>query len=236
MRRIIMLVTMAGRRLAVDGVPLIDSRYARRVLVLSATLTAAMVVGLLAYAPSVRADVACDPSLPNFCAEKTATPDPVKVGEPLTFTIRGYCTPDRINCGRFASGGMTDTLPEGLEFVRASATGYGGPVFGNPPQPTCTFSESDRTVTCAPLAFWFDLPSGTAVPFVATIEVTPTECATFTNTANVAGQLVSETFTVVGCGPTVPTTKEECKKGGWSNLRWPDQGTCIGAWNNQNRP
>jgi subtilisin-like proprotein convertase family protein len=33
-----------------------------------------------------------------------------------------------------------------------------------------------------------------------------------------------------------PTTKEECKKGRWSNLGWPDQGTCISAWNNQNRP
>jgi hypothetical protein len=75
MRGIIMLVTLAGRRLAADGVPFIDSRYARRVLVLSATLTVAMVVGLLGYAPSARADVACDPSLPNFCMEKTATPD-----------------------------------------------------------------------------------------------------------------------------------------------------------------
>jgi hypothetical protein len=60
MRGIIMLVTMAGRRLAADGVPLIGSRYARSLLVLSATLTAAMVVGLLAYAPSARADVTCD--------------------------------------------------------------------------------------------------------------------------------------------------------------------------------
>jgi hypothetical protein len=233
MRRIIMLVTMAGRRLAVDGVPLIDSRYARRVLVLSATLTAAMVVGLLGYAPSARADVACAPDLPNFCAEKTATPDPVKVGEPLTFTIRGYCTPT-INCGRFAFSGMTDTLPEGLEFVRASATGFSGPELGDPPQPTCTFSESDRTVTCAPVAFFFDIPSGTAVPFVATIEVTPTECGTFTNTANVATQLVSETFTVEGC-PTTPATKDLCKKGRWEALGWPDQGTCITAVN-QNRP
>jgi hypothetical protein len=198
MRGIIMLVAMAGRRLAVDGVPLIDSRYARRLLVLSATLTAAMVVGLLGYAPSARADVACDPDLPNFCAEKTATPDPVKVGEPLTFTIREYCTAT-INCGGFRSAGMTDTLPEGLDFDSASATGFSGPEFGNPPQPTCTFSESDRTVTCGPIAFWFDIPSGTAVPFVATIEVIPRECGTFTNTANVGGRLVSETFTVEGC-------------------------------------
>lgn len=35
--------------------------------------------------------------------------------------------------------------------------------------------------------------------------------------------------------PVVPMTKEECKKGGWSDLGWPDQGTCISAVN-QNRP
>jgi hypothetical protein len=232
MRRIIMLVTVAGWRLAADGVPFIDSRYARRLLVLSATLTAAMLVGLLGYATPSRADVTCDPSSPTFCVEKTATPDPVKVGEPLTFTIREYCTAT-INCGGFRSAGMTDTLPEGLDFDSASATGFSGPELGNPPQPTCTFSESDRTVTCSPVAFWFD-QEGTDVPFVATIKVIPRECGTFINTANVAGQEVSETFTVVQCPPP---TKEECKKGGWSNpaLGFPDQGTCVSAWNRQNR-
>jgi uncharacterized repeat protein (TIGR01451 family) len=232
MRSIIMLVALAGRRLAADGVLFTGSRYARRLLLLSATLTAAMVVGLLAYAPSARADVTCDELDGGaFCSEKTASPDPAQVGEPLTFTIRGYCTAT-INCGRFALAGMTDTLPEGLEFVSASATGFSGPELGNQPQPTC--SESEGTVTCAPLAFWFD-QEGTDVPFVATIKVIPGQCGTFTNTADVAGQLVSETFTVEGCGPTTPATKDLCKKGGWKALGWPDQGTCISAVN-QNRP
>jgi uncharacterized repeat protein (TIGR01451 family) len=235
MRGIIMLVTLAGRRLAADGVPLIGSRYARRVLVLSATLTAAMVVGLLTYTPSARADVTCRPEqiLKDFCTEKTASADTVQVGEPLTFTIRGYCTPTLINCGSFSSVGMKDTLPKGLDFDSASATGFSGPELGNPPQPTC--SESEGTVTCAPVAFWFDIPSGTAVPFVATIEVIPRQCGTFTNTAQISGfPSVSETFTVVQCPPP---TKEECKKGGWSNpaLGFPDQGTCVSAWNRQNR-
>jgi subtilisin-like proprotein convertase family protein len=35
--------------------------------------------------------------------------------------------------------------------------------------------------------------------------------------------------------PTTPTTKNDCKKGGWKALGWPDQGTCITAVN-QNRP
>jgi hypothetical protein len=70
------------------------------------------------------------------------------------------------------------------------------------------------------------------VPFVATIEVIPTQCGTFTNTASMAfGLSVSETFTVVGC---VPTTKAQCKNGGWRAFGYPDQGTCITAVN-QNR-
>ena len=216
MRRILLLVTVAGRRLAADGVPFIGSRYARRVLVLSATLTAVMIVGLLGYATSSRADVLCTG---GYCIEKTATPDPVKVGENLTFTIRGFCT--FVGCLQVL-GEVRDTLPAaaGLEFVSASATGNSNP--------TC--SESAGTVTCAPFTYSF------ATPFEATIEVIPRECGTFTNTAtDVGGDSASETFTVVGCGPTVPTTKEQCKKGGWKDLGWPDQGSCITAFN-ENRP
>jgi hypothetical protein len=32
-----------------------------------------------------------------------------------------------------------------------------------------------------------------------------------------------------------PTTKADCKKGGWRNFGFPDQGTCITAFN-ENRP
>ena len=231
MRRITLLLgTAAGRRLAGDGGPSIGSGYAKKVLVLSATLTAAMVVGLLAFSNSARADVACD-LRGDVCLEKTATPDPATVGEPLTFTITGFCTTD--NCGAVSTteSGLTDTLPAGLEFVSASATGYGGPIFGNQPQPTC--SESAGTVTCTPVSYFFDTEAGTEVPFVATIEVIPTQCGTFTNTASLPDfpQSVSETFTVVGC---VPTTKAQCKNGGWRDFGYPDQGTCITAVN-QNR-
>ena len=227
-----MLVTVAGRRLAADGVPFIGSRYARRLLVLSATLTAAMVMGLLGYATSARADVACEQiGTGSFCLGKTASPDPVEVGEPLTFTIRGYCTvpTEPYSCGQHVPSGLTDTLPAGLEFVSASATGYDGEIFGYPPQPTC--SESAGTVTCAPVAYYFDTEFGIAVPFVATIEVIPRQCGTFTNTASLLGQSVSETCTVEGC---VPTTKAQCKNGGWRDYGNLDQGTCISAVN-QNR-
>jgi len=216
MRRLIMLVTVAGRSLAADSVPFIGSRYARRVLVLSATLTAAILVGLLGYATSSRADVACS----GTCMEKTASADPVKVGDQLTFTIRGFCEAGQ-GCFFRDPFGVTDTLPEGLEFVSATATGLNNP--------TC--SHSAGTVTCAP--FFFDNES----TFEATITVIPRECGTFTNTATDVsfGDSVSETFTVEGCVPPTPMTKADCKKGGWEDFGYPDQGTCISDVNRRNR-
>jgi len=227
-----MLGTAVGRRLAADGLPFISSRYARRLLVLSATLTAALAVGLLAFATSAHADVACGPS-GHFCLEKTATPDPVEVGETLTFTITGFCTTG--NCERRSSLGLTDTLPEGVEFVSATATGYGGTELFPIPQPTC--SESAGTVTCAPVNFRFDEEDGTEIPFVATIEVIPTQCGTFTNTASYVlepedlpdpGDSVSATFTVE-CPPTFPTSEEQCKEGGYAQFGFENQGRCIKA-------
>jgi uncharacterized repeat protein (TIGR01451 family) len=221
MKRIIMLVTLAGRRLAADGVPFIDSRHARRLLVLGAMLTAAMVVGLLGYATSARADADC--LLDSYCLEKTVSADPAQVGEPLTFTIRGFCGPAAPDCVVINDEPVRDTLPAGLDFVSASATGNGNP--------TCTFSESDRTVSCSPFNF------RRGQPFEATIEVIPRECGTFTNTATAppgVGGPVSETFTVE-CPPPLPTTKEQCKKGGWEDFGYPDQGTCISDVNRRNR-
>src|SRR5918992_5636657 len=105
MRRIMFWDTAAGRRLAADCGPLTGSRYASRVLVLSATLTAVMVVGLVAFATSARADVVCQE---GHCWEKTATPDPVMVGEPLTFAIRGFCDPSTLDsfCSLYTPGGF----------------------------------------------------------------------------------------------------------------------------------
>jgi uncharacterized repeat protein (TIGR01451 family) len=214
MKRILLLLaTVAGRRQAADGVAFIGSRYARRVLVLSAALTAAMVVGLLGYANSSRADVTCDRVF--FCMEKTSTPDPVTVGKTLTFTIRAFCATE---CA-FSSEGIRDPLPAGLDFVSASATGQDNP--------TCTFSESARTVTCAPVVY------STGEPFEATIKVTPSECGTFTNTATdiTFGNSASDTFKV-NC---LPTEKADCKKGGWKDFGFPDQGSCITAIN-ETRP
>jgi hypothetical protein len=222
MRRIIMLVALAARRLAADGVPFIDSRYARRVLVLSATLTAVMVVGLLGYATSSRADVPCNG---EFCIEKTSTPDPVKVGEPLTFTISVFCVPGTSCSNPIQFGGVQDTLPTGLlEFGSASVTG------GRDPNARCVPLEvsTGTLVDCSPVTFNQD------TPFVATIEVIPKQCGTFPNTAAFLSLSASETYTVVQC---VPMTKEQCKNGGWSDpeFAFPNQGTCVSAVNRQNR-
>jgi hypothetical protein len=215
-KRILLLFTVAGRRLAADGVAFSGSRYARRMLVLSATLTAAILVGLLGYATSSRADVVCG----GICMEKTASADPVKVGDQLTFTIRGFCEPGQ-SCLQSGPFELTDTLPAGLEFVSATATG--------PNNPTC--SHSAGTVTCAPYNF------DNASPFEATITVIPRECGTFTNTATEPffGDSVSETFTVEGCVPPTPMTKADCKKGGWKEFGYPDQGTCISDVNRRNQ-
>lgn len=219
-----LLVTVAGRMPAGDDVPFTGWRCAR-LLVLSATLTAFMVAWMLAFASSARADVACEELGDSyfFCLEKTATPDTVQVGESLTFTIRGFCTFPEENvsggCGLGNSQGLTDTLPAGLEFVSATATGV---------DPATTCSESAGTVTCAPVTFTNDPVAG-EVPFVAIIEVIPTQCGTFTNTATMNGggpPPVSETFTVVGC---FPTTKEQCKEGGYAQFGFENQGRCIKA-------
>jgi uncharacterized repeat protein (TIGR01451 family) len=226
MKRIIMLVTLAGRRLAADGVPFIDSRYARRVLVLSAMLTAAMVLVLLGYATPSRADVACLEGPNAYCLEKTASDDTVKVGEPLSFTIRLFCPPGT-SCSAGRDRFVEDTLPAGLELVSAAATGGTGSsprcfTLGN--QVLCGFAQDVR----------FDQDN----PFVVTIKVIPRQCGTFTNTAGWTGFFgavsASETFTVVGCPPP---TKEQCKNGGWSDpeFAFPNQGTCESTVNRQNR-
>jgi uncharacterized repeat protein (TIGR01451 family) len=177
-----------------------------------------MLVGLLGYANPSRADVACDPADPAFCMEKTVSSPSVKVGDTLTFTIRGFCAPG-LSCAQ--TSGLADTLPAGLEFVSASATGPG--------DPTC--SHSAGTVTCAPFAF------DNEASFEATVVVIPRKCGTFTNTATDVGfgNSASATFTVEGCVPTPPSDKADCKKGGWMAIGYPDQGTCISAVN-QNRP
>ncbi len=145
------------------------------------SLLGALVVagGGLALTPSARAQSTppqCDPSN-VFCIDKRVTPNPVQVGQPLTFEIELT-----ENIG-ITLVNVTDVLPPGVEFVSVS-----------PPPPACNLVGN--TVEC----FFILVRSQTI-----TIEVIPRECGTFTNTATAATPTTltvsdTEAFTVVGCG------------------------------------
>jgi len=40
---------------------------------------------------------------------------------------------------------------------------------------------------------------------------------------------------VVGCQPSLPTTKAKCKKGGFREFGYPDQDACVSDVNRRNR-
>jgi uncharacterized repeat protein (TIGR01451 family) len=94
---------------------------------------------------------------------KTAAPDPITVGSPLTYSLAVKST------GGPATGvTVTDVLPAGVTYGSATAS-----------QGSCT--ESARTVTCA----LGDLPAGGTA--TVTIVVTPNTPGTTSNTATVKG-------------------------------------------------
>ena len=91
----------------------------------------------------------------------------------------------------------------------------------------CTTREN--TVTCGSREF---TPTQ---PYTLTIVANTTECGTFTNTASAGVYSGSATYTVEGCPPQLPTTKQQCKKGDWKEFGYPDQGTCISDVNRRSR-
>jgi len=100
----------------------------------------------------------------DLAVTKTDSPDPVYVGENLTYTI------DVTNNGTSPATGvtMTDTLPTGVTYVSASST-----------KGTCSFSGTQVICTIGPMAV-SELET-------VTIIVTPTTPGTITNTANAFG-------------------------------------------------
>jgi uncharacterized repeat protein (TIGR01451 family) len=197
-------------------------RRRQAALVIAALLAVLLVsVAALLWTQQAKAQEPCSES---FCIDKTVNDSTPTVGQQITFTITERCFGDSsAECTAFAA--LVDTLPDGLSINSVDANA--------PLQPEYQCTTSGNTVTCPPNRI-----STPDQPFTLTIVATTgTECGEFTNMATKSsGQTAQASFTVEGCGPTIPTTKEECKKGGWSNLGWPDQGTCISAWNNQNRP
>jgi hypothetical protein len=193
-----------------------DAAMSRRPagLVIAALLAMLVVGGVLLFGMGKSAQAQSVPEPPctfQFCIDKTATPSTVSVGEPITFTITQRC-PGNGELGCIDGAPIVDTLPSdaGLTDVSVPAG--------------CTLSGT--TVTCTGGRFFTETR-----PFTLTIVATPTECGTFTNTASAGTDTGSVTFTV-NC---VPTTKEQCKKGGFRDFGYPDQGTCISDVNRRNR-
>jgi uncharacterized repeat protein (TIGR01451 family) len=129
-------------------------------------------LGLLALnALAMAAPVtAAPPSSTDLAITKVDSPDPVRVGSSLTYSIGVE------NRGPLAAGGVTvtDSLPKGVDFV--SATTSAG---------TC--AQQSRKVTCA----LGTIPFGGAVNYSGAVSVkivvTPRQAGTITNTATVKG-------------------------------------------------
>jgi len=157
---------------------------------LGASLVAA---GLLWVAPQVIAQAAAP-----ITVSKMASPNPVQIGQPLTFTIDvGPASPATLE-----PVVVTDTVPGSAKVTGATQQQFlNGAVVDTTP---CTVTSNtvscpDRDVTGA--------NSGLRTLRV-TIEATAEQCGTFTNTAEAAAQLAGTTvpasanFTVEGCaGP-----------------------------------
>jgi uncharacterized repeat protein (TIGR01451 family) len=109
-------------------------------------------------------DVSLVPQVADLGVAKTDDPDPVHVGQTLTYTIRVT------NDGPLVASGvtLTDTLPKNAGFGSATTT-----------QGSCTVKPTKRLVTCA-LGY-----VATGATITVTISVKPTSKGTITNTAEV---------------------------------------------------
>ena len=184
----------------------------RRTVVLSASAALAVlllgVAALLLWTPQAQAqEIPCNN---NLCIDKTADKSTVEVGQPITFTITERCIFGRACVD---SDPLVDQLPSGLTVDSVSRCGTSG-----------------NTVTCDGPRFIEQV-----APFQLIIVATTTECGTFTNTASAGENSGSATYTVEGCPPPLPTTKAQCKKGGFREFGYPDQGKCVSDVNRRNR-
>jgi uncharacterized repeat protein (TIGR01451 family) len=123
---------------------------------------------LAALAFSSAGTAAPTPGSADLRITKTDSPDPAHVGATLTYSIGVD------NVGPDAASGVvvTDTLPNGVDFVSASATGG-----------SC--SHQGRKVSCPLGSVGVGVNYG--APAGATIAVIPRQAGTITNTASVDG-------------------------------------------------
>jgi hypothetical protein len=170
-----------------------------------AAAVALLVVGgalLFGMGKPAQAQETPPPCNTDLCVDKTASPSTVNGGEQITFTITQRC-PEAEAC--LDSFPLVDQLPSGLTVDS---------VVDSAPNIQCT--TSGTTVTCPGIR-----TITPTAPFTLTIVATPTECGSFTNSAGSTASGLnpgSATYTVEGCPPQLPTTKEQCKKGGWKEF------------------
>jgi uncharacterized repeat protein (TIGR01451 family) len=171
----------------------------RRTILLVSTMTIAVlaVSGVMLFGMGKPAQSQSDhgPACGGaICLHKTADPNPVNVGQPITFTISQRCHGNVDLC--FSSLFLIDKLPADAGLTNVSVQQPRFPA-------KCTLSgQVVHTVTCSG-----DRTFTPAAPFTVTIVATPTECGTFTNTVSATGQ--GETFTAratftVLCRHTLP--------------------------------
>jgi uncharacterized repeat protein (TIGR01451 family) len=184
-----------------------------RVLLLLATTS---IIGVLVALspPTAEGAEACGSSgLPverAICIEKVAEASLGVVGEPLTFTITVRAEPGVSG----SSDRLVDYLPEGVDFVSATAT-----------QGECIYGIVDgvpHTVRCGP----YTLSPSNNLTQVATIRVVPTNPGSYVNVARDFGVQVEEPFEV---REPAPSDKEDCKNGGYKQFGFKNQGQCIKA-------
>jgi uncharacterized repeat protein (TIGR01451 family) len=151
------------------------------------------------------------------CLEKTASPTPAIVGQPLTFTI----TASIQNGATAVTGYVTDYLPTDVTFVSATSG-----------QGTCVYDDFAHTVTCGPYGLNSENPDFAATTM--TIVVTSNSPGTITNTTNGPYGLVASATVEVVERPTELQTKAECKNGGYDEFGFKNQGQCNKAVNATN--
>lgn len=139
----------------------------------------ALSAGLLVSVPPAQAQVGCgDPSFLDL--DKTATPDPVRVGQRLTFTLTET---NNTPCPAFVI--VEDDLPAGVRFVSVK-TDYG----------ECEYDPSSNAIGCILI-----LPGNSSA--TVDIVVVPTTPGTITNTASdIFGNQAQATVTVIDPTPT----------------------------------
>ena len=165
-------------------------------LLISLLLAVFVAVGLLlAVGPQAQAQGSPNEQCETFfgflelCIDKTVSPNPATVNEPITFTLTASCEGEGpIDCLGVAI--IEDTLPAGVTFVSATASG------GIFQAPACA-PPAGQTVTCTG-------GINEENPITVIIEAIPTQCGDFTNPASVTlfGVLRANTsapFTV-SCG------------------------------------